>query len=91
MRRCIRSPAICALARQPADDPGNYRVNIDLGEHSTQDTLVHVAKLGNYHLLVGRDNKLFAPLERRFWYGLTAAIAVLSIAGLLSGSSRAAR
>ena len=36
-------------------------------------------------LLVGRDNKLFAPLERRFWYGLTAAIAVLSIAGLLVG------
>jgi signal transduction histidine kinase len=28
---------------------------------------------------------LFAPLERRFWYGLTAAIAVLSIAGLLVG------
>ena len=33
--------------------------------------------LGDYHLLVGRDNELFAPLERRFWYGLAAAIAVL--------------
>ena len=39
----------------------------------------------SYNLLVGRDNKLFAPLETRFWYGLTAAIAVLSIAGLLVG------
>ena len=65
--------------------PGNYRINVDMGGHSIQETLVHVALLGNYYLLVGRDNKLFAPLERRFWYGLTAAIAVLSIAGLLVG------
>src|SRR5271165_746765 len=76
------------LARWPGNLPtiaGNYRIDIDLGEHATQDTLVRVAKLGQYYLLVGRDNKLFAPLERRFWYGLTAAIAVLSIAGLLVG------
>jgi signal transduction histidine kinase len=46
---------------------------------------VHVATLGSYHLLVGRDNALFAPLQTRFWYGLAAAIAVLSIAGLLIG------
>src|SRR6202050_1567105 len=65
--------------------PGNYRINVDMGGHSIQETLVHVALLGNYYLLVGRDNKLFAPLERRFWYGLTAAIAVLSIAGVLVG------
>jgi signal transduction histidine kinase len=70
----------------PANLPqgtGNYR--IDMGERGRQQTLVHVAQLGRYYLLVGRDNKLFAPLERRFWYGLTAAIAVLSIAGLLVG------
>jgi signal transduction histidine kinase len=65
--------------------PGNYRINIDTGDRGTQETLVHVAMLGKYYLLVGRDNKLFAPLERRFWYGLTAALAVLSIAGLLVG------
>src|ERR1700689_1603061 len=65
--------------------PGNYRIKVDMGEHGVQDSLVHVAQLGQYLLLVGRDNKLFAPLERRFWYGLTAAIAVLSIAGLLIG------
>ena len=41
--------------------------------------------VGNYNLLIGRSNTLFAPLETRFWYGLTAAIAVLSIAGLLVG------
>src|ERR1700722_18029474 len=65
--------------------PGNYRIKVDMGEHGVQDSLVHVAQLGKYLLLVGRDNKLFAPLERRFWYGLTAAIAVLCIAGLLVG------
>jgi signal transduction histidine kinase len=65
--------------------PGNYRISVDFGDRSRQDTLVHVARLGDYFLLIGRDNKLFAPLERRFWYGLAAAIAVLSIAGLLVG------
>ena len=50
-----------------------------------QDALVHVSHLGSYNLLVGRDNTLFAPLQSHFWYGLTAAIAVLSIAGLLVG------
>jgi hypothetical protein len=64
---------------------GNYRINIDFVDRARQDTLVHVVHLGDYYLLVGRDNKLFAPLERRFWYGLTAAIAVLSIAGLMIG------
>src|ERR1700685_442263 len=72
----------------PADVPlvpGNYRVRMELGDQGTQTALVHVATLGNYHLLVGRDNALFAPLQTRFWYGLAAAIAVLSIAGLLIG------
>jgi signal transduction histidine kinase len=65
--------------------PGNYRVPVDMGERGVQESLIHVARLGNFTLLVGRDNRLFAPLERRFWYGLGAAIAVLSIAGLLVG------
>src|SRR5271168_2586631 len=72
----------------PADVPlvpGNYKVRMELGDQGTQMALVHVATLGNYHLLVGRDNALFAPLQTRFWYGLAAAIAVLSIAGLLIG------
>jgi signal transduction histidine kinase len=64
---------------------GNYRIMVDMGDHGSQNSLVHVTRLGDYVLLVGRDNKLFAPLERRFWYGLIAGIAVLSIAGLLIG------
>src|SRR3979490_246999 len=66
-------------------EPGNYKARIELGNHGMQTALVHVAALDGYKLLVGRDNALFAPLQTRFWYGLAAAIAVLSIAGLLIG------
>jgi signal transduction histidine kinase len=65
--------------------PGNYKVKIESGAHGVQTALVHVAALGSYKLLVGRDNALFAPLQTHFWYGLATAIAVLSIAGLLIG------
>jgi signal transduction histidine kinase len=64
---------------------GNYRIMVDMGSRGVQTSLVHVARLGDYVLLVGRDNTLFAPLERRFWYGLIGGVAVLSIAGLLVG------
>jgi signal transduction histidine kinase len=75
------------LPAWPSDvptEPGNYKAKIE-GDRGVQMALVHVAALGSYRLLVGRDNALFAPLQTRFWYGLTAAIAVLSIAGLLIG------
>src|SRR5229473_4973269 len=65
--------------------PGNYKVKIEFGDHGMQTALVHVATLGSYNLLVGRDNALFAPLQTRFWYGLAAAVAILSIAGLMIG------
>jgi hypothetical protein len=64
--------------------PGNYKIQVN-GAHGVQQTLVHVAVLGRYNLLVGRDNALFKPLQTNFWYGLAAAIAVLCIAGLLVG------
>src|SRR5450631_1934787 len=77
------------LRAWPADvpvAPGNYTINLNLGNQGVQNALIHVARLGGgYNLLVGRDNALFAPLQTRFWYGLAAAIAVLSIAGLLIG------
>jgi signal transduction histidine kinase len=64
---------------------GNYTIKVAVGDHGMQEAMVHVAHLSGYNLLVGRDNTLFAPLQSHFWYGLTAAIAVLSIAGLLVG------
>jgi signal transduction histidine kinase len=65
--------------------PGNYRIQVEVPKEGRQWALVHVAQVGNTMLLVGRSNTLFASLETHFWYGLTAAIAVLSIAGLLVG------
>jgi signal transduction histidine kinase len=66
--------------------PGNYTIKLNVGSRGLQTALVHVAPLnGGYNLLVGRDNALFAPLQTHFWYGLAAAVAVLSIAGLLVG------
>jgi signal transduction histidine kinase len=64
---------------------GNYTIRANMGQRGEQTVLVHVAMLGSYNLLVGRDNALFQPLQTRFWYGLTAAVAVLCIAGLLVG------
>jgi signal transduction histidine kinase len=65
--------------------PGNYTSRIEMGDHGIQSALLHVASLGGYKLLVGRDNALFAPLQTHFWYGLAAAIGVLTVAGLLIG------
>ena len=65
--------------------PGNYNIQVNVGARGDQQTLVHVAVLGRYNLLVGRDNALFKPLQTNFWYGLAAAIAVLCIAGLFVG------
>jgi hypothetical protein len=65
--------------------PGNYTIEVELPHQGMQPALVHVALAGDYNLLVGRYNTLFAPLQTHFWYGLAAAIAVLSIAGLLVG------
>jgi signal transduction histidine kinase len=64
--------------------PGNYTIPVK-GNNGDQQTLVHVSVLGGDYLLVGRDNALFQPLQTRFWYGLSAAVAVLCIAGLLVG------
>ena len=66
--------------------PGNYtNVPLKIGDKGIESALVHVARIGSYNLLVGRDNILFKPLQTRFWYGLSAAVAVLCIAGLLVG------
>jgi signal transduction histidine kinase len=76
------------LQAWPATVPvaaGNYSIQVEVQNRGMQPALVHVAALGPYNLLVGRDSSLFKPLQTRFWYGLAAAIAVLSIAGLLVG------
>ncbi|HEY1315370.1 MAG TPA: HAMP domain-containing sensor histidine kinase [Steroidobacteraceae bacterium] len=76
------------LAMWPASVPakaGNYVLQVAVGNQPPEPALVHVAVVGNQILLVGRYNTIFASLQTHFWYGLAAAIAVLSIAGLLVG------
>jgi signal transduction histidine kinase len=76
------------LQQWPSNVPttvGNYDTEIAVAGHGNESALVHVESFGTYHLLVGRDNVLFKPLQTRFWYGLAAAIAVLTIAGILIG------
>jgi signal transduction histidine kinase len=66
-------------------EPGEYDLPIKLSGKDTRATLVHSVLPGGYNLLVGRDQSLFAPLAARFWFGLAAAVAVLSIAGVVGG------
>src|SRR4051812_3054751 len=66
-------------------EPGELDLPIQLGGKDTRAMFVQNILPGNYHLLVGRDQALFAPLAARFWFGLSAAVAVLSIAGVFGG------
>jgi signal transduction histidine kinase len=65
--------------------PGVSTITMDLAGQASQAVLVRVALPGGYNLLVGRDLARFAPLARRFWYGLAGAVAILSIVGVLGG------
>ena len=62
---------------------GSYTLPVMVGGRLKMVALVLTELPGGYHLLVGRDVERFKPIERRFWYGLAAAVAVLTVAGLL--------
>ncbi|HTX06032.1 MAG TPA: HAMP domain-containing sensor histidine kinase [Steroidobacteraceae bacterium] len=62
---------------------GSYTLPFPLHGRSKMVVMVLTTLPGGYRLLVGRDVARFAPIERRFWYGLAAAIAVLTAAGLI--------
>ncbi len=66
-------------------EPGTYTLPVSLSGRETRAMFVHTVLPGGFNLLVGRDQTLFAPLITRFWYGLAAAVAVLSIAGVVGG------
>jgi signal transduction histidine kinase len=66
-------------------NPGTYTVKLELGKRMTDVAIVHAVMPGGYHLLVGRDTSRYAPLERRFWYALAGAVAILSVLGTIGG------
>ncbi len=65
--------------------PGTYTLPVNLGGKPARAMFVHSLLPGGYHLLVGRDQALFATLTPRFWSGLAAAVTVLLGAGVLGG------
>ena len=76
------------LAAWPANVPakaGTYTVRFELDNRMTDVAVVHAILAGGYHLLVGRDTARYAPLERRFWYALAGAVAILSVLGAFGG------
>jgi len=84
----LRQPLAGNLSAWPNGvpvSPGVSTITMDVGGQPTQAVLVRAALPGGYNLLVGRDLARFAPLTRRFWYGLAAAVAILSIVGVLGG------
>ncbi len=74
------------LPAWPADIPaaaGTYTIKSRLNGKSAQLVLVRTNLPGGYSLLVGRDVSRFQPLAHRFWYGLAAAVGILSLVGVL--------
>jgi signal transduction histidine kinase len=73
------------LPEWPANIPaasGTYTVRTLLQDKPVELVLVRKNLPGGYSLLVGRDVSRFQPLARRFWFGLAAAVAVLSLVGV---------
>jgi signal transduction histidine kinase len=66
-------------------EAGTYTVTMTVDGKPLEARIVHVLLPGGYNLLVGRDQARFAPLETRFWYGLAAAIGVLTAVGVIGG------
>jgi hypothetical protein len=65
-----------------APTPGAGAVWVDFAGRPTHILLVRTTLPGGYHLLVGRDLALFKPLERRFIWGLLAAVTFLFVVGV---------
>ncbi|MGH8290109.1 MAG: ATP-binding protein [Steroidobacteraceae bacterium] len=81
-----RRPLAGNLTAWPENTPtraGSYTLPVNLDGRRTMIAMVLTALPGGYRLLVGRDVDRFAPIQQRFWYGLAAAVAVLTVAGLV--------
>ncbi|HEY2037937.1 MAG TPA: HAMP domain-containing sensor histidine kinase [Steroidobacteraceae bacterium] len=72
-----------ALPRNIPSQAGSYTLPVTFDGRRTTVAMVVTSLPGGYRLLVGRDIDRFAPIQRRFWYGLAAAVAVLTVAGLI--------
>jgi signal transduction histidine kinase len=76
---------LTAWPRNVPASTGSYTLPLDLRGGHTKASLVLTVLANGDHLLVGRDLARFVPLERRFWYALAGAVAILSVFGTLGG------
>lgn len=73
----------------PSDMPakqGTYTITVPLHGRPSRAVCAYVALPGGYKVMVGRDVAKFVPLEARFWYGLSGAVAILAIAGIIGAT-----
>lgn len=72
----------------PRDVPaaaGSYTISMSARGETIAVSAMVASLPGGYKLLVSRDRSLWIPLERRFWYALAGAVAILCVFGLLGG------
>lgn len=65
--------------------PGNYTISMQIQGEPTKVALMVASLPGGYKLLVSRDSSRWKPLERRFWFALAGAVAILCVFGVLGG------
>ena len=69
--------------REIPDGAGTHAVMVDqLAGQPVHTLLLRTTLPGGYHLLVGRDLGFYLPLERKFAFGLTAAVTFLFVVGV---------
>jgi signal transduction histidine kinase len=74
---------LAAWPRELPDGSGQHAVMVDqLAGQPAHTLLVRTTLPGGYHLLVGRDLGFYLPLERKFAWGLTAAVTFLFVVGV---------
>jgi signal transduction histidine kinase len=74
---------LAAWPRELPDAPGTHAVMVDqLAGQPAHTLLLRETLPGGYHLLVGRDLGFYLPLERKFAWGLTAAVTFLFVVGV---------
>ena len=71
-----------AWPRDIPESSGTHAVMVDeLAGQPVHTLLLRTTLPGGYHLLVGRDLGFYLPLERKFAWGLTAAVTFLFVVG----------
>lgn len=74
---------LAAWPREIPDGPGTHAVMVNqLAGQPVHTLLLRTTLPGGYHLLVGRDLGFYLPLERKFAWGLTAAVTFLFVVGV---------